>query len=101
MPYLWVPSIDGKVNYGPPPPGGSSTNVSVDAHTLLDNLAFAFMINAEARKAPAAAATPAVSAGQAATVQKLKELKALQTQGLITEAQYQAESQKLLNELVR
>jgi hypothetical protein len=50
---------------------------------------------------PAAAAAPAVSAGQAATVRKMKELKALQAQGLITEAQYQAESQKLLNELLR
>jgi hypothetical protein len=42
-----------------------------------------------------------VSASQAATVKKMKELKALQAQGLITEAQYQAESQKLLSELLR
>jgi hypothetical protein len=44
---------------------------------------------------------PAVSSGQAAAVAKLKELKSLQTQGLITEAQYQAESQKLLNQIVQ
>lgn len=44
---------------------------------------------------------PAVSAGQAAAVAKLKELKSLQSQGLITEAQYQAESQKLLNQIVQ
>lgn len=44
---------------------------------------------------------PAVSSGQAAAVQKLKELKALQSQNLITEAQYQAESQKLLQQIVQ
>ena len=42
-----------------------------------------------------------VSSTQAAAVAKLKELKALQTQGLITEAQYQAGSQKLLQEIVQ
>jgi len=35
-----------------------------------------------------------------AAVAKLKEMKSLQKQGLITEAQYQAESQKILNQLV-
>jgi len=50
MPYLWVPSVDGKINYGPPPAGGASANVSVDASTVLDNLDFAFMIAGEARK---------------------------------------------------
>ncbi len=46
-------------------------------------------------------AAPAVSSSQAAAVAKLKELKSLQSQGLITEAQYQAESQKLLNQIVQ
>ena len=46
-------------------------------------------------------AAPAVSSSQAAAVSKLKELKSLQTRGLITEAQYQAESQKLLNQIVQ
>jgi hypothetical protein len=50
MPYLWLPSVDGKLNYGPPPSGGASPNVSIDASNLLDNLDFAFMINGEARK---------------------------------------------------
>jgi hypothetical protein len=50
MPYLWVPSVDGKLNYGPPPPGGGSANVNIDTSTVLDNLDFAFMINGEARK---------------------------------------------------
>ncbi len=49
--------------------------------------------------APAAAA-PSVTNTQAAAMAKLKELKSLQKQGLITEAQYQAESQKILNQLV-
>ena len=43
---------------------------------------------------------PAVSSGQAEAVSRLKELKSLQQQGLITEAQYKAESQKLLNQIV-
>jgi hypothetical protein len=46
-------------------------------------------------------APPAVNPTQAATVAKLKELKSLQTQGLITEAQYQTESQKLLSQIVQ
>jgi hypothetical protein len=50
MPYLWLPSVDGKLRYGPPPVNGGSANVSVDADTLLDNLDFAFMIYGEARK---------------------------------------------------
>jgi hypothetical protein len=48
-----------------------------------------------------APATPAVNSTQAAAVAKLKELKSLQSQGLITEAQYQTESQKLLQEIVQ
>lgn len=44
---------------------------------------------------------PAVNPTQAAAVAKLKELKSLQTQGLITEADYQAASQKLLNQIVQ
>jgi hypothetical protein len=50
MPYLWLPSVDGQLRYGPPPAGGASPSVSVDASDLLDNLEFAFMINGEARK---------------------------------------------------
>lgn len=44
---------------------------------------------------------PPVSSGQAATVQKLKELKSLLSQGLITQTQYNTDSQKLLNELIQ
>jgi hypothetical protein len=60
MPYLWLPSVDGKLNYGPPQTGGGSANVSVDASTLLDNLAFAFMINGEVRKGRWFAATDVI-----------------------------------------
>lgn len=41
-----------------------------------------------------------VTGGQAAAVAKLKELKSLLNQGLISQSQYQAESQKLLNQIV-
>ena len=50
MPYFWLPSVDGKINYGPPPPGGGTANVDIDTSSILDNLDFAFMINGEARK---------------------------------------------------
>jgi hypothetical protein len=50
--------------------------------------------------APAAPAPAPATNSQAALLSKLKELKSLQKQGLITEAQYQAESQKILNQLV-
>ncbi|MGA9237373.1 MAG: SHOCT domain-containing protein, partial [Desulfobacterales bacterium] len=43
---------------------------------------------------------PAATNSQAEAVARLKELKSLQKQGLITEAQYQEESQKLLNQIV-
>jgi len=41
-----------------------------------------------------------MTAGQAAAVAKLKELESLLNQGLITQSQYQADSQKLLNQIV-
>ncbi len=50
---------------------------------------------------PTPAPAPAVNTEQAAAVAKLKELKSLQNQGLITEADYQAQSQKLLNQIVQ
>jgi hypothetical protein len=53
-----------------------------------------------AEPAPATSAA-AVSSSQAATVAKLKELKSLLNQGLITQGQYEVQSQKLLNELVQ
>lgn len=44
---------------------------------------------------------PAQTSGQADAVQKLKQLKSLLNQGLITQGQYQEESQKILNQLVQ
>jgi len=55
-------------------------------------------------QAPAPAAPPAAPAeksSQTDAVARLKQLKSMQEQGLITEAQYKAESQKILNELVK
>jgi hypothetical protein len=47
QPYLWLPSISGDLNYSAP---GGSPSVDVSSDTLLDELDFAFMLNAEARK---------------------------------------------------
>lgn len=58
-------------------------------------------VNVTETVTPPPAAAPAVSGAQAAAVAKLKELKSLQSQGLISEAQYQADSQKLLNQIVQ
>ena len=44
---------------------------------------------------------PAAPAPQSASTQKLEQLKSLQKEGLITEAQYQKASQQVLNEMVR
>jgi hypothetical protein len=44
---------------------------------------------------------PAAPSPQAAGTQKLEQLKSLQKEGLITEAQYQKASQQILNEMVR
>jgi len=44
---------------------------------------------------------PAAPAPQSATTQKLEQLKSLQKEGLITEAQYQKASQQVINEMVR
>jgi len=50
MPYLWLPSMEGTLRYGPPPASGASPNVSIDADALLGALDMAFMLQAEARK---------------------------------------------------
>lgn len=50
MPYLWLPSLDGKLRYGPPPAGGASPNVSMDSDGLLSDINAAFMVTGEARK---------------------------------------------------
>ncbi len=50
MPYLWLPSVDGKLRYGPPPVNGGTANVDVSSSNVLDALDFAFMINGQAKK---------------------------------------------------
>ena len=52
MPYLWLPSLEGKFSYGPPQTGGATANVSVDlsASDLLNALNFVVPIMGEARK---------------------------------------------------
>ena len=50
MPYLWLPSIDGKLRLGPPPTGGITPNVELDAGNYLDSLDMAVMLSGTARK---------------------------------------------------
>jgi len=50
MPYLWLPAVDGKLNFGPPPVSGGSANVELDASNYLDSLDFAGMVTGVARK---------------------------------------------------
>jgi hypothetical protein len=74
LPYLWLPSIEGKLNYAPPGAGGGSPSVSVDADTLLDNLSFAFMFSGEARRGRWLVATDVMYVdldGEASTVRSV------------------------------
>jgi len=50
MPYVWLPAVDGKLRFGPPPANGATANVDVSAPNVLDALDFAFMINGQAKK---------------------------------------------------
>jgi hypothetical protein len=50
MPYLWLPGISTKLNYGPPGSGSPTPNVGVDADALLGALEFGLMVNGEARR---------------------------------------------------
>ena len=50
MPYLWLPSVDATLKYGPPPAGGSGANVEIDGEDILEALNFGLMLQAEARK---------------------------------------------------
>ena len=50
QPYLWLPNLNGTLNYAVPPGGGGSANVEVSNNTILEGLNFALMLNAEARK---------------------------------------------------
>ena len=49
-PYLWLPTVDGTLSYDPPPEGGATPDVDLDAETILGALDGALMLAAEARK---------------------------------------------------
>lgn len=49
-PYLWLPSLNGTLRYGPPPASGATPTVSVDTDKILGDLNFAMMVSADARK---------------------------------------------------
>ena len=49
-PYLWLPSLEGNLRYGPPPAGGAAPKISVNAEDILSALDFTFMLSADARK---------------------------------------------------
>jgi hypothetical protein len=72
----------------PPPPGGGAGAAASHPTTVTVQ-----------ETAPPPSSTPAMTNSQASAVARLKELKSLQQQGLITEKQYQEESQKLLNQI--
>jgi hypothetical protein len=46
-PYLWVPTIDGELRYGPR--NNTSANVNLDAQNIVDALKFGLTFGAEAR----------------------------------------------------
>ena len=48
-PYLWMPNIDGTLNYGVPP-GGGGPSVEVGPDNYLDSLEAAMMISGEVRR---------------------------------------------------
>jgi len=48
-PYLWAPGIDGTLKYDIPPTGDGASNVDFSSY-VLENLNFALMLTAEARK---------------------------------------------------
>jgi hypothetical protein len=49
-PYLWLPTIDGTLNYGPPPAGGGGPDVEMGPTDWLDLLNFGALVSGSARK---------------------------------------------------
>jgi hypothetical protein len=49
-PYIWLPNINAKLRYEPPPASATRPEVEVGPNDYLENLDFALMIAAEARK---------------------------------------------------
>jgi opacity protein-like surface antigen len=50
MPYLWLPTIDGKLDFGPPRTGGISANLTLAPDNYLESLDMALMLSGTARK---------------------------------------------------
>ncbi len=49
-PYLWLPRIDGTLNYGPPPGGGGGPSFKIGPTDWLDLLNFAALVSGSAKK---------------------------------------------------
>ena len=49
-PYIWLPTIDGTLNYGPPPGSGGSPDVEIGPTDWLELLNFGVLIAGSARK---------------------------------------------------
>jgi hypothetical protein len=50
QPYLWLPNINGSISYSVPTGGGGGANVDISSNTILEDLGWALMLTAEARK---------------------------------------------------
>ena len=50
QPYVWLPSLEAQLKYGPPPAGGSGANVDMDTDGVLEAVNFFAMVQGEARK---------------------------------------------------
>ena len=50
MPYLWLPAIDGTLNYDLPPGGGGTPNIVIGPTEFLDLLNFAVLVSGSAKK---------------------------------------------------
>jgi len=48
-PYLWLPTIDGTLNYSPPPGGGGAPDIEVGPTEWLDLLNIGALISGTAR----------------------------------------------------
>ena len=81
--------------------GGATAATAVTAEDAAANQSAEAKAAATPKPAPAAPAATGLSSSQSSAVASLKELKSLQTQGLITEQQYQQESQKLLDQIAQ
>lgn len=51
-PYIYLPNVDGTLNYSLPPGGAGSPEVGVGPNNYLENLSLALMFAGEARKGP-------------------------------------------------